>query len=196
MIRLYTALCKALLRKIPTDEELFSDSAGSFNCFDIGCPKCGAIGKYIDYGSYGRYLISFESDKIAEHIVSILRVKCASCKSTHALLPYIIVPYSPYSLRFKLLSLIAYYERDTSVVSVCEQFQIAISTLYGWKKLMAEHKDLMLGLLISSKTPALAFLKGLLESSRLPEQIRGFFRKYAFSFLQNQSAPPSRTRPP
>ena len=106
------------------------------------------------------------------------------------------MPYSQYSLRFKIAVLIAYYERDTSVAEVCRRFNIAISTLYAWKERLLEHKDLMLGALISMKTPALAFLRNLLGSSGLSKLLGDFFRRHAFSFLQNQSATATRSRPP
>jgi len=196
MIRLCTAFFKALLEIISTDEQLFYDAAGAFSYSDARCPNCGAIGKLYPYGDYTRYIISLEYKQIIERLVSPLRFKCASCKSTHSLLPDIITPYSPYSLRFKLNALVAYYERDTTVAAVCGRFNIAVSTIYEWKKLMVKHKDLMLGALISLKTSALAFLKGILKSSNLSELLGGFFRKYAFSFLQNRSASASRSRSP
>ena len=196
MIRLCTAFFKALLEIILTDEEIFYDSTGAFNYSGARCPKCGAIGKLSPHGDYTRHLISFESKQIFERLVGPLRFYCASCKSTHALLPDIITPYSPYSLRFKLTVLIAYYERDTTVAAVCESFNIAVSTLYVWKGLMLEHKDLMLGALISLKTAALAFLRNLVGSPDLSKLLGGFFRRHAFSFLQNRPAPAAHSHPP
>jgi len=196
MIRLCTAFFKAFLEIILTEEELFCDATGAFSYSGARCPKCGALGKLSPHGDYTRYLISFECKQIIERLVNPLRFYCASCKSTHALLPDIITPYSQYSLRFKLIALIAYYERGTTVAAVCENFGIAVSTLYVWRGLMLEHKDLMLGALISLKTSALAFLRNLLKTSNLSKLLGDFFRRHAFSFLQNRPVPATRPRPP
>jgi ribosomal protein S27AE len=196
MIRLNTAFFKALLKIIITDWELFCDATGAFSYSGARCPRCGAAGKLTPHGDYTRHLISFEHKQIVERLVEPLRFFCASCKSTHALLPDIITPYSPYSLRFKLTALIAYYERGTTVAAVCGRFGIAISTIYMWKSLLHVHKDLMLGALISLKTPAFAFLRNLIESTNLTKLLGEFFRLYAFSFLQDRTASATRSRPP
>jgi transposase-like protein/ribosomal protein S27AE len=195
MIRLFIGLCKAFYESL-SDEAIFLEATGGFRPFDQKCPRCGAAGKLSPYGSYFRGLVSLAGEEIDDRRVSPLRFKCGSCGATHALLPDILIPYSPYSLRFKLSVLIAYFERDTTVAAVCERFGIAVSTLYEWKKLLLEHKDLMLGVLASRKTDALAFLRGLFESSRLSSRIRDFFRRHAVSFLQNQSMATTRSIPP
>jgi transposase-like protein len=154
------------------------------------------MGKLSSHGRYSRGIVSLVRGGIDERRISPLRFKCTSCGATHALLPDILIPYSPYSLRFKLSALSAYFERDTTVAAVCERFGIAVSTLYEWKKLLLEHKNIMLGVLASRKTDALAFLRGLFESSRLSSRICDFFRHHAVSFLQNQSMATTRSIPP
>jgi hypothetical protein len=59
-----------------------------------------------------------------------------------------------------------------------------------------EHKELLLGVLLGQNVPARAFLRGLFRSKRLPDTLRGFFRRYGFSFLQNRSAPAAQPLPP
>ena len=194
MIRLFTALCKAFLKKLP-EERVLLEEMKQFNQYDAKSPCCGATGQLEFHGSYLRSLVYIEDEKIATAHVEPNRFKCSSCNKTHALLPDIIVPYSIYSLRFILMALIAYFERETTVVKVCERFDIAVSTIYEWKKRMNAHKELMLGILISQKTPALEFLKGLLGSARLSHILSGFFSKHAFSFLQRKSAETTRIHP-
>jgi hypothetical protein len=82
------------------------------------------------------------------------------------------------------------------VLDVCAWFGIAVSTLYAWKRRLLEHKDLLLGILVSLKEPALAFLRGLLASIRLSEELKDFFSRYDFSFLQNQDTATTCSRPP
>jgi transposase-like protein len=195
MIRLFTALCKHILENLP-DGRLFLEAVAGFRHHGAKCPRCGATGKLSPHGAYFRNLVSFEDNQPLDQRVSPPRFKCASCGATHALLPDVSTPYSQYSLRFKLAVLIAYFERATTVVAICERFGIAVSTLYRWKGLLLGHKELLLGALASLKEPALGFLLGLLGDARLSERLQGFFRRHGFSFMQRQPIAATRTRPP
>lgn len=195
MIRLFTALCKTILNILP-DETLFLEAMVGFNYYHKKCPLCGAVGKLVPYGDYSRVLISLIKGKPVDSRILPNRFKCKSCGATHALLPDVLVPYSPYTLRFKLCVLIAYFERKTTIVNICESFDIAVSTLYRWKDIIIEHKGLLLGVLINSKTPALEFLRGLLNSHGLSDILRSFFWKYGFSFMQGAHLAAARSNPP
>lgn len=187
MIRLSTALFKVLLKKI-SEEQAFLETIGAFSLYGTACPRCNATGKLSDYGEYTRGHVSLENGVIADIRINPARVKCASCNTTHALLPDTLTPYSSYTLIFKITAIIAYYERDTTVVDLCASLNIAVSTLYEWRKLLAVHKDFMLGVLISRKTPVLAFLSGLLGSVDISGIIRSFFNKHGFSFMQRNAS--------
>jgi len=195
MIRLFTALCKSFLKEL-SEWQIFSESTDGFSHLGEVCPKCGAKGNLSGYGDYGRGLTSYEGGQIVYRLISVLRYLCASCKATHALLPDIVVPYSPYSLLFMLAALIAYYERSSTVAEVCSRFGIAVSTIYEWKDRIALHKDLMLGVLISRKQRSHSYILGILSSTDLSDTLRRFFRKYGFSFMQRRSISASRGRPP
>jgi transposase-like protein/ribosomal protein S27AE len=194
MIRLFEALCKSLFCSL-VDAELFYDATSGFRHYGRHCPRCGARGKLSPYGDYSRWLVSLQGKAFAQ-LIQPLRFKCKSCGATHALLPDILIPYSPYSLRFKLAVLIAYFERGTSVVAICERFGIAVSTLYAWKALFLEHKELMLGVLLSRKEPALAFLRGLSRSADISRILQRFFDRHAFSFMQGRPKTAPRSLPP
>ncbi|MCL2112307.1 MAG: DUF6431 domain-containing protein [Clostridiales bacterium] len=195
MIRLFTALCKIYLKEL-SEKQRFLAAKEEFNHLDGACPKCGAKGKLSEYGDYGRGLTSYEGCQIVDSDIRASRLYCSSCESTHALLPDIVVPYSPYSLPFMLAALIAYYERAMTVEKICAHFGIAVSTIYDWKARMTFHKDLMLGLLISRKAPSLGFLRSLIRSCRLSDTLRRFYHSHSFSFMQRRSAPATRNRPP
>jgi len=195
MIRVFTSLCKSVLEKL-TDEAIFQEATDDFSYHNERCPYCGAVGKLSQYGDYSRNLVSIDGEKVIESNIRPLRFECVSCGKTHALLPDIIVPYSQYSLRFMLTTLVAYFERSKTVLAVCADFGIAVSTLYAWKHRLLEHKDLLLGMLESLKEPVQIFLRGLLASVRLSEQLSNFFNSYAFSFLQNRSKATTRSHPP
>ena len=195
MIRLFTALCKVYLKEL-SEKQRFLEATNEFSRLGGACPKCGTKGKLSEYGDYGRGLTSYEGGQIVDSDLRASRLYCSSCESTHALLPDIVVPYSAYSLLFMLATLIAYYDRATTVVKTCGHFGIAVSTIYVWKDRVALHKELMLGLLISSKAPARGFLRGLLGSRRLSDTLCRFYSEYSFSFMQRRSAPATRSRPP
>jgi hypothetical protein len=195
MIRHFYERCKLLYSRL-TDEAIFVEATESFSHHGERCPNCGAEGKLTPHSSYSRHLVSYEDGTAVDRLVWPLRFECGSCDATHALLPHILVPYSPYSLRFKLLVMIAYFERDTTVAAVCARFGIAVATLYAWKERLLEHKGLMLGAVASQKEPSLAFLRGLFSPGRLPDAIHDFFRKHAFSFMQGRTSPATRSRPP
>ena len=195
MIRLFTAFCKAFLEKL-NDWQAFQDVSVGYIHHTEQCPRCGAIGKLSEIKGYTRWIVYRSGGMTANSRAEVRRFNCESCGATHALLPDILVPYSVYSLQFKMSVLIAYSERETTVVKICESFDIAVSTLYEWKKLIAGHKDLMLGALISLKTPALDFLRGLLGSCRVSEPLGSFFGKYGFSFMQGPRTATTRPVPP
>jgi hypothetical protein len=155
-----------------------------FRHYDEKCPRCGACGKLSSYGDYSRNLVSYKDGVTIESSVSPLRFECASCGTTHALLPDILIPYSPYSLRFKFSVLIAYFEKDSTVAAVCNRFGIAVSTLYSWKERLLEHKELLLGILASREESAIAFLRSLFGAACFSDHLRSFFHRHAFSFMQ------------
>jgi len=95
-----------------------------------------------------------------------------------------------------LTVLIAYFERNTTVCVVCQQYGIAVSTLYAWKHRLLDHKELALGALLSLKKPALVFLRDLFGSDQVFDYLSGFFSRYGFSFMQNLRLKTSRCHPP
>ena len=200
MIRHFTALGKSKFEKL-SDETIFNNETEGFRlkCGKCPCSCCGAVGRLSYFSFYYRHLVSYGDGGVIEGCVCVIRFKCSSCKTTHALLPDIVTPYSPYSLRFKITVLIAYITRNKrkmTVEKVCNHYGIAISTLYEWKKLLSKHKDLLLGELMSRKKPPLAFLENLLESESLSDLLCGFFSRFGFSFMQNRPTVTTRTRPP
>ena len=195
MIRLFTALCKTLLEK-STDYEIFCEATDNFSPYAKLCPRCGTAGKLSPYGVYGRSLVSYEDKSVIDRRVYPKRFECLACGATHALLPDILTPNSPYSLRFKLIALITYFERKETVAAICGRFCIAVSTLYEWKKRLISHKELLLGALTGCKDPALSFLTGLLGSDCLSNSLCVFFHKHAFSFLEASPKSATRNRPP
>jgi len=82
--------------------------------YQLTC-SCGMSGCLIGHGYYER---SIKTPKGIFRL-SIQRVKCKHCGKTHALFPYIIVPYSQISLE-DYLSIIAAYTNETSFVPIMD----------------------------------------------------------------------------
>jgi ribosomal protein S27AE len=178
------------------EADAFQESTDGFNCHNERCPRCGAPGKLSPYSEYRRWLVSTDGKSVMAGRIVPLRFECRSCSKTHALLPDILTPYSPYSLRFKLTVLAAYFEREQTVAAICKRFGIAVSTIYEWKKLFLSHKKLFLGILADRREPALAFLRGLFGDACISGRLEGFFSRYGISFLQARPMPAAHCLPP
>jgi len=178
MIRQATILFKLFLIKL-SDMELLEAMRPDYK----RCPACGATGCCKPHDEYGRDMISIEKGIRKEHEIFIQRVICDSCGATHALLPDVLIPCSSYTLRFILHVLRAYFNRNCTVDSLCGHFGIAISTLYGWKKLFKEHANLWLSALLRIYMVSIEALNYFEHIHSLPSL---FFQRYGFSFLQRR----------
>jgi len=180
MIRQKSIFCK-LNSLLKSDREIFETVMKGFRIYMMICPECGAKGRCQEHASYYRLLITIEFRKRKKYYIEIPRVLCESCGSTHAILPDVLIPYKSYSLRFILYILAKYLKRDCTVEVFCEQWNIAIATLYSWKDIFLEHASLWIGKLEQANTLCEKILNRIRESENFPE---AFFDQYKFSFLQ------------
>lgn len=91
---------------------------------DVACPICGAIGRFKYHANYKRHLV----DISGERIVSITRVRCTSCKHTHALIPKDVIPYKLYSETFAALVVFAFC-LSVSKSYILKRYDVSIETL-------------------------------------------------------------------
>lgn len=190
MIRLFSIFCKLNFNKLSI-KELFLESMKEFSSeklpfVKLPCPFCGAKKPNWTYhDSYPRYLVAFENNAPANHIIDITRIICSSCEHTHAILPEIIIPYSSYSLTF-ILSVLRDYYLKTKIIDICEKYQISVSMIYAWKLLFIQHKKLWLGILEDIYHSSLAFL-ATIPKFNTSNDLRWFFEQNGLSFLQGVS---------
>lgn len=105
----------------------------SYTIFDYICPKCGARHSLIRHGCYERNVCFINSCKnVIEEKITILRLKCNSCNSTHAILPNDIIPYCIYSFSFILNILLKYYSTEHNVLELSSNFNISFQTIYSF----------------------------------------------------------------
>lgn len=98
----------------------------------LTCPTCGAPATaFHKDGDYERDFICYEEGTPVFHKIVIHCIECNSCGHSHALEPSVIVPYSSYSIGFLLQVIHAkIVGRFSTVLELCEHFQIAIATYY------------------------------------------------------------------
>jgi len=101
MIRVFCAFGKTYFNKI-SDLILFDRFMDAFKAEEVTCPSCGARHSCTNFDFYPRNMISYEQGAVVCNIISVLRVDCNSCNTTHAILPDILIPHSSYSLSFIL----------------------------------------------------------------------------------------------
>ena len=76
----------------------YHDDVKKISYLLLVCPKCKTVGLFHRHAVYSRYLFNN-----TEEYITIQRVRCESCGSTHALLPDIIIPYRYFSSPFIIL---------------------------------------------------------------------------------------------
>jgi len=183
MIRVKAILIKLKYLNL-TDKDLFDKAIADIRPSKLVCPSCGAAGQCQLLGSYPRMLISVSPEgKRTEQEVSVPRIRCASCSSTHAILPDVAIPNGSYSLRFILTVLDDYLKRRCSVQSFCDYWQISVSTLYGWIHLFIEQYSawcLVLDRIVRITRQA---LEAVSSESQFPDR---FHSRFARSFLQGR----------
>jgi hypothetical protein len=154
--------------------------------FGHACPACGVKGKLSEYASYDRDLVLADGAAVYRKI-RISRLRCA-CGRTHAVLPELIVPYRSYSLLFILTALKTYFFRNIlgkTVSDIALEYGTAVSTLYEWKKLFLEHRELLLGALRAVTEAPEAFFSVLSSPPcYASEKFRDFHARFGFSFMQ------------
>ena len=180
MIRFFLTFGKSFLNS-NSDLMTFYNFMDTFQVDKATCPHCGAKFNCTFFSSYSRNMITFENSSNTCHNISITRVYCNSCKHTHAVLPDNLIPYGSYSLSFILTVLRAYFLGTNTVASLCDYFQISISTLYGWKYLFNEQKLLWLGILDDASTSSIKFIDDI---SSMTVSLGLIYKTITTSFLE------------
>jgi len=151
MIREHAAFFKHFSEsKFKRDIDIFNDAIDNIDLFRLTCPHCKAKGRCKAFSSYSRMMVSIEDHTVITHWVTIPRVKCISCKHTHAILPSVLIPFGIYSLIFILTVLRTYYQNKFRVQQIYDMYEITHSTLYLWIGMLKRHKSMWLGVLKDS----------------------------------------------
>ena len=97
----------------------------------VSCPKCHAIGRFNMHGDYSRHVIYFSGGGFVHTRLEIKRVKCKSCKSTHAVMPRDIIPYRLLALTAALYILFDRFLTLTPVLRIAGAFSFSHQFVYS-----------------------------------------------------------------
>lgn len=102
------------------------------SCSDIhcNCPNCNAKAHFSYHGSYTRNISFILEHQSFDFKVSVARVICNSCGSTHALLPNFIIPYKIFS-RESILNVVS-SASSSSVPKTAEKLNISFQLIYSF----------------------------------------------------------------
>ena len=187
MIPVFYCLCNIFGPNFTNGLTQYYEFIAEMDRFQIECNYCHRRGCCIRHAYYQRnYLLKPEAlDPVP---ISILRMKCKECGTTHAILPEEIVAYAQFSAVFMFLVLYQYYLREKTVEAICAEFGIAPPALYRWKKTFEHHKDIYFGVLESGKHSALCALKKL-------RTLPSYARDFAAMFLRRTERLPMQRHP-
>lgn len=104
----------------------------SSNLSKYDCPKCGAKASMTRHAYYERNVISIINAIMIYTILKILRVKCTSCGSTHAILPSDIIPYKQFDYLSFITILENYFYDAQSGYELSTKFNVSFQTIYSF----------------------------------------------------------------
>ncbi len=103
----------------------------NYSKFKYTSPCCGAKHSLTRHAYYCRHIIYIENGSLKINELKILRVKCSSCNTTHAILPNDVIPYSIYSFTFTFQVLYLYYNKNKlKNKDILNKYRISHQVLY------------------------------------------------------------------
>ena len=103
---------------------------------DHKCPYCNRKNALINYGHYNRNVSFLCKNEIKNFYVSVQRVRCKSCKRTHALLPCFIIPYVIMA-SFSIAKIVA-NTAQKSAYQICKLFSLSHQIIYTYMRLVLD----------------------------------------------------------
>lgn len=103
---------------------------------DHKCPYCNRKNALINYGHYNRNVSFVCKNEIKNFYVSVQRVRCKSCKRTHALLPCFIIPYVIMA-SFSIAKIVA-NTAQKSAYQICKLFSLSHQIIYTYMRLVLD----------------------------------------------------------
>ena len=106
------------------NENDYQAFVASIDLLSLHCPACGAVGLFILYGHYKRFVIIDDVSNGCKISIRVQRIQCTQCKATHSLLPTNFVPYTQFTYLF-IYYIVTLDENDDLITS----FDVALQTI-------------------------------------------------------------------
>lgn len=165
----------------------------NYDFFYYECPKCGSKHSLIRHGVYERNISFLKENNIHNKRIKILRLKCNSCSSTHAILPNDIVPYCIYSYSFMMGIILNVFINEESVLTLSKIYNISFQLIYSFlSRLNIFLKDCIyvlrvLSLLKDKFNPTTIEILTLIKGYSFNDSFQKiFFNKTKWVFLMNK----------
>ena len=94
------------------------------------CPCCGSRNSLIRHAKYERYICLFENNVFVCHTITVLRLKCKSCNTTHAILPADVIPFKIFSFTCIRICLTGYFTQGMSGPKISLMYKISVQMVY------------------------------------------------------------------
>lgn len=111
-----------------------------YGIWECPCPKCGALHSFHRHATYSRNLIVWNSGVLVEEQMSILRLQCNSCGSTHAVLTPDIIPFFIYSIDAFLTLLSLCLDTEGSVLKTEKETEVSYQLLYRFLRIFHSYR--------------------------------------------------------
>lgn len=177
----------------------YNEILNFYGVWDYECPnpKCRAKQHPMRrHARYERSLVLWDADacRMKEEHMDILRLKCSSCGSTHAVLTMDIIPFFAYSIQAFLTLVSLCMSEKSSVPRTEEKTGVSCQLLYRFLMIFHEYEErLMLFLRMEALWeekvgPTESQILSLLFGKSPPWPQFGFFQKFRSSlFLHRKS---------
>lgn len=153
----------------------------NYSHFDYTCPKCGAKHSLIRHGNYERNLILVDNfDNVKEVKLLVLRLKCKSCGSTHAILPNDIIPYCIYSFSYTINVLTRRFVNGEKVMDICNNLSVSFQLVYFFISKFLEFMDSASFVLRNLENFSISTLYHFIESINTYNNSNNFSYQYFF----------------
>jgi hypothetical protein len=185
MIRLFLRICKDF---DDDDIDRAALRAPDVDAARLRCSRCGAVGQMTGHGSYGRHFVFLDGDVMTDELITVTRVRCDSCRATHALLPLAAIPYRPFSIRLVARLIFEWLEcLFPSIEALCEHYGIDVNTFYRYRRHYESCVRIARGMLYGKdRVRAVAHEMCRGDASRLDCILAAFFDETGMSFCQSR----------
>ena len=175
----------------------YDDILNFYGIWDYECPNpdCGAKSHPMRrHATYGRGLIWWDPEtcELKEERMTLLRLRCFSCGTTHAVLTGDMIPFFIYSIQVFLFLVCLCMEPEGSVLKAEEKTGVSYQLLYRFLKIFHEYAQRLslflrlLGMWDGLSQPLNSQLLPLLKEQPPPFPSSGFFAHFQIPLFLNR----------